>query len=182
MKKKIIISVVLMIVLFVSYITFLFISATVNSSKTQAEKEYLPELYNHYPSTISDLEKQGISASYDDKRKELIINSSEAKYYFSSEGAVFISTENCFINITSRSDNGKIEKIDIYIGDSIGSTHNKYNVNDLSKPEPYYLGNDEKSADDIIKKNLPNEKIEELISQSEKYQEMIKESIDEKKY
>lgn len=54
MKKKIIISVVLMIVLFVSYITFLFISATVNSSKTQAEKEYLPELYNHYPSSEAE--------------------------------------------------------------------------------------------------------------------------------
>lgn len=180
MKKKIIISFVLIFFLFISYIAFLFISATINTSKNQYKKEYLSGLQDHYLSVISDLEKQDISVDYEDKREELIINSSEAKYYFSSEGAVFISTEDGSININSRYDNGKIEKIDIYIGDSIGSIHNKYNMDDLNKPKSYYFGDDKESADKIIKKYLPNEKIEELISQSEKYQEIIKESINKK--
>lgn len=180
MTKKIIISVVLIFFLFISYIVFLFISATVNTSNIQTEKEYLSGLRVQYSSVISVLEEQGISANYDNKREELIVNSSEAKYYFSLEGAVFISTKDGSININSRSDSGKIEKIDIYIGDSTGSTHNKYNMDDLNKPKSYYFGDDEKSADKIIKKYLPNKKIEELISQSEKYQEIIKERINKK--
>lgn len=151
-----------------------------NTSKNNYRKDYLSGLHEQYVYVISDLKKQDISANYDDKREELIIKSPEAKYYFSSEGAVFISTDNGSININSRSDNGKIEKIDIFIGDSTDSTHNRYNMDDLNKPKSYYFGDDEKSADKIIKKYFPNEKIEEIISQSEKYQEIIKESINKK--
>ena len=180
MKKKIIISFGVLFFLFITYIAFLFISATISTSKNQSKKEYLSGLQDHYLLVISELKKQDISANYEDKRKELIIDSSEANYYFSSEGAIFISTEYGFITTNFISDNGKIEKIDIYVGDSTGSTHNRYNRDDLNEPNAYYFGDDVKSADKIIKKYLPNEKIEALISQSEKYQEIIKESIHKK--
>lgn len=92
---------------------------------------------------INSLQKEDIAAKYEYKRKELVINSLEARF-FSSEGAVFIYKKYGSININSISDSGEIERIDIYIGDSIGFAYAKYDMADLSDPRDYYFGDDKK--------------------------------------
>lgn len=73
---------------------------------------------------------------------------------------------------------GKVKAIDISYGDGFDAMRVKYSMNNLDRPFAYYSGSDVKNDDAIIKKVLPDSKIQKYVNQGERYQAEIRKVVE----